>query len=291
MSIFSRLRSYEKVFLIFAPLFTFLVLWTGFPLSYMLFRLILDKIVQYLLLLYALAVVVVAIKAVHQKLSGAKFPGKKQFWASAAFPYLTFAYFLRSLSRTIVILFTLYFFLHFKHLILWWHPANYDLFFWNADRLIHGGIQPNIWLLDKISPHPEVGVGLDWLYSTFFRYPVLAEVPETYSREFLEAKIWTAKGYQERLWIDRRLFLKREQVPGIFYGIAAFPSLHVGISVLFALYFFQASALAGIFASLYALAMAIGSVFLQWHYAVDGYGGALLALTLYLLTVRGKPSK
>jgi hypothetical protein len=33
----------------------------------------------------------------------------------------------------------------------------------------------------------------------------------------------------------------------------------------------------------YALAIAIGSVFLQWHYAVDGYAGMLLAgVTLVL---------
>jgi len=348
-----RPKSYELVFVIFAPILGFLVSHTGFPFSRLLIRLIIDKAGFYLLLVYGLALVVVLSRALIMKLRKESFSTSKDFWRAASRPYCTRGFFYRTISRTFILLFTLFFFLHLKHLILWWHKANYDLFFWDLDRKIHFGIQPNVWLLDKLSDKPELEVALDWLYATFFQYNMLASVfflleikgedlsnrfccafsliwflgglsyliapsdgpcyavlssysipteqqthifaypvvkalPENFAREYVDAKIWKAKGYQERLWTDRRKFMRREAIPSIFYGIAAFPSLHVGISVLFALYFFHASVLAGGLALIYAIAMAVGSVLLQWHYALDAYGGTLLALLVYVLTISQK---
>jgi membrane-associated phospholipid phosphatase len=56
------------------------------------------------------------------------------------------------------------------------------------------------------------------------------------------------------------------------------PSLHVAAVVLFARFLARLSLLAGIVGTIYAIAIAVGSVFLQWHYGVDGYAGTLLAL-------------
>jgi membrane-associated phospholipid phosphatase len=64
----------------------------------------------------------------------------------------------------------------------------------------------------------------------------------------------------------------------MFYGIAAMPSLHVAAVVLFARFLARLSILAGIVGALYAVAIAVGLVLLQWHYAVDGYAGILLAV-------------
>lgn len=66
---------------------------------------------------------------------------------------------------------------------------------------------------------------------------------------------------------------------GLISGISAMPSMHVGTSVIFFLCARAASIrwlawLTGIFAA----TILIGSVVLAWHYAVDGYVGALIAL-------------
>lgn len=60
--------------------------------------------------------------------------------------------------------------------------------------------------------------------------------------------------------------------------ISAFPSMHVGSSVLMAIFAFHWHRLAGIAVSVFAAAMMIGSILLAWHYAVDGYAGALIAV-------------
>jgi hypothetical protein len=65
---------------------------------------------------------------------------------------------------------------------------------------------------------------------------------------------------------------------GYFGGISAMPSLHVGISVLFALVAWRRSRGVGAMLWLYACVIQIGSVVLAWHYAVDGYFGAVLAV-------------
>lgn len=60
--------------------------------------------------------------------------------------------------------------------------------------------------------------------------------------------------------------------------ISAFPSMHVASSVLMAIFLSRLSRWLGIFAWLFALGIMIGSVLLAWHYAVDGYAGALIAV-------------
>lgn len=66
-------------------------------------------------------------------------------------------------------------------------------------------------------------------------------------------------------------------------GIAAFPSLHVGASVLLALYVTRCHPRLAIPAWLFAAGILLGSVVLAWHYVVDGYAGALLALLFWKL--------
>lgn len=64
-------------------------------------------------------------------------------------------------------------------------------------------------------------------------------------------------------------------------GISAFPSLHVAMAVLFALYATRRSRLVGILMWTFAGVIMVGSVVLGWHYALDGYAGALLSLTIW----------
>ena len=67
---------------------------------------------------------------------------------------------------------------------------------------------------------------------------------------------------------------------GIVHGISAMPSMHVGTSVLFALAAPRRTVLRKLLA-VFAVVIFLGSIQLGWHYAVDGYVAALLALLFW----------
>jgi hypothetical protein len=64
-------------------------------------------------------------------------------------------------------------------------------------------------------------------------------------------------------------------------GISAIPSVHNAMAVLFALVSFRAHRLLGIAMSLFALLIWVASVYLNWHYAVDGIAGAAGAILVW----------
>ena len=69
---------------------------------------------------------------------------------------------------------------------------------------------------------------------------------------------------------------------GEIAGIAAMPPMHVGTSVLF----FVCARAAGIrwlawATGVFALVIMLGSILLAWHYAIDGYAGALVAIACW----------
>lgn len=61
-------------------------------------------------------------------------------------------------------------------------------------------------------------------------------------------------------------------------GISAFPSLHVATAVLFAIYASRRWGRFGVALWVFAAIIFVGSIALGWHYAVDGYAGALLTV-------------
>ena len=81
--------------------------------------------------------------------------------------------------------------------------------------------------------------------------------------------IW-ALGAQEMLWGDYQV---RDVMVGS--GISAMPSMHVAIATLFALVCWRVRRWLGIVMTIYAVIIMLGSVDLGWHYAVDGYLGAV----------------
>ncbi|MEZ8605138.1 phosphatase PAP2 family protein [Vibrio splendidus] len=64
-------------------------------------------------------------------------------------------------------------------------------------------------------------------------------------------------------------------------GISAMPSMHVTISVLMAMASFRLNKNLGYVLWVFAFCIQIGSVHLGWHYAVDGYVGALSVAILW----------
>lgn len=69
--------------------------------------------------------------------------------------------------------------------------------------------------------------------------------------------------------------------PQSLNGISAFPSMHVASTVLMALYARAYHPRLGLAMSVFAGIILLGSVLLGWHYAVDGYVGALIAVTCW----------
>ena len=69
-------------------------------------------------------------------------------------------------------------------------------------------------------------------------------------------------------------------------GISAFPSMHVATATLFVLAARHMHRAVLALAVAFWLAIMTGSVLLAWHYAVDGYAGALIAVALWRLTGR-----
>lgn len=92
--------------------------------------------------------------------------------------------------------------------------------------------------------------------------------------------VW-ALDVQQRLWDDFQ-----SQKPGLGSGISAMPSMHVATATLMALFGWKYSRIAGIALTLYALIIFVGSVHLAWHYALDGYLGALGAWLIWWLVGR-----
>ncbi|RWA99471.1 phosphatase PAP2 family protein [Mesorhizobium sp.] len=74
------------------------------------------------------------------------------------------------------------------------------------------------------------------------------------------------------LQIADRLFIAYSSgAEDIFAGISAMPSVHLAVATLNALFLRRISATAGAFGWVFVALTAIGSVYLGWHYAVDGY--------------------
>jgi len=337
-------KNSDLFFVGFGILYFWMVYHTGFPFSRLFFIAFMWRGVELVGGVLLLSLPLIVLKALYfASQQGWNQLRSRSFWAEMSEPYLTLEFVSLTARRVLIIFGAIYLFLHLKHLILWWHKANYDLFFWNLDKKIHFGIQPNIWAMEKFGAWDDAAVLLDWLYSKYFayklfvavvflmeprgrkltdqfflaylllwflggllyiitptdgpcysvlsqysippenryhmfQYPVVNDVPRSYIEKYVNAKIWYAKIYQEKLWVDRQAFLNGKALPGVFYGVAAMPSLHNAAVWMIMLFLFRLSPIAGVFGIFYVISTFLGSIFLQWHFAVDGYVGALLGI-------------
>jgi hypothetical protein len=85
---------------------------------------------------------------------------------------------------------------------------------------------------------------------------------------FLGESQWrnSAAAYQSYLWN-----LHQSDLPGIGGGISAFPSVHVALVAMNAFFVIERSRLLGLIAFGYVAVVLASSVYLGWHYAIDGY--------------------
>lgn len=346
-------RKYEVAFGIFALIVTYLVWDTPLPFSRALALHFFERVFGFVGVVYMVAVVVTLIKGCVRWTQTAINPfTNKRDLIEVIQPYWTLNYLLLTFRRGVAILGVVYFFLHLKHVVLFINRENYDLFFWNLDRTLHFGVQPNVWAMETFGNSVDLGITIDWIYSWMyfkyliaaaimflfevrgrdltekfflaytllwafgglgylimpadgpvyailgdrsvakesqrhiFQFPITEDVPLTYKDTYSEAKIWKAKLFQEKLWEHRRRFLERERLPGRFYGIAAMPSLHIAAVTMLMIFFFFISPYLGVVGAIWVGVMFFGSIFLQWHYAVDGYAGMLLAAVVCFFSLR-----
>lgn len=86
----------------------------------------------------------------------------------------------------------------------------------------------------------------------------------------------SAAGFQTYLWE-----LHESGSAGFGSGISAFPSIHVGLITLNALFLNGYSKRLGIVAFAYVAVIQISSVYLGWHYAIDGYVSMVVVVAAY----------
>ena len=133
------------------------------------------------------------------------------------------------------------------------------------------GIGGNLMALALSSAGPVYLERLD--ISTVF-------VPLTSALQEASARVWLpALEVQDLLWDGYT-------GKGPIAGISAMPSMHVGSTTLFACYAFTWRRWAGWLMVGFLGLILMGSVALGWHYAVDGYLGAALALLFWRVAGR-----
>lgn len=67
-------------------------------------------------------------------------------------------------------------------------------------------------------------------------------------------------------------------------GISAFPSIHVSLVSMNVFFAFEINRKIGFIALIYAIFVGISSVYLAWHYAIDGIAGATIVAAIYYTT-------
>lgn len=87
----------------------------------------------------------------------------------------------------------------------------------------------------------------------------------------------TAYSFQKYLWS-----LHESEKAGFGSGISAFPSVHVALITMNAFFAAEFSRRLGLIAFAYTSLIVASSIYLGWHYAIDGYASILAVSALYL---------
>lgn len=98
----------------------------------------------------------------------------------------------------------------------------------------------------------------------------------------------TAHAIQETVWTGYSEYLARPEQYRVFMyeGMSAFPSLHVGLVALYALFLAGSRRWVVWCAWIYVLLILTGSCVTGWHYLVDGIAGIGMATLAWLLARR-----
>jgi len=235
--------------------------------------------------------------------------------------YFKYEKLLNLIKIVILLKITLLIFCNLKQAIPIINPKLFDIELLAIDKVIHFGVNPNIFIV-KLLGNDFIAALFDRLYIFWYiikplilvYFAIIANknsqirfftsyflmwiigglsaliIPSlgpiyTHPEWFASLNIPFARNLQSMLWKHYEIIIN---TPGkykvfIYEGIAAFPSLHVGVVAIFAFYLWEVNKKIGIVIFAYLAIILFGSVLLGWHYAVDGYFAILLAYILFLI--------
>lgn len=211
---------------------------------------------------------------------------------------------------------TLVVFVNLKQYIPALNPTLYDSPLWRLDAWMHFGVDPAVWATEFAARNGLVPF-LDTMYLVFFPVQLLVPLLFLFSTRLRPLRgtffaaycllwmvgsaiyiLWPALGpvyYRPMRFLTMELAPFAEHLQWtliqdyarfragpeyyavkLYYGVAALPSLHVGMFTLFSLATWRWRGVSLVLWVLTAITFA-GSLALGWHYAVDGYAGALMA--------------
>ena len=113
-------------------------------------------------------------------------------------------------------------------------------------------------------------------------YGRLNPSPDLYAGHMELIRSLSASVQLEALVLQDSLWAAYAATPS-FSSISAFPSMHVAIAMLVFLACRHLGGWLKYFSAAYLILIFLGSVFLGWHYAIDGYAGAGIALIAWRL--------
>ena len=87
---------------------------------------------------------------------------------------------------------------------------------------------------------------------------------------------YSAADAQAYLWA-----LHEDGLSGFGSGISAFPSMHVALMAMNMFFAFELGRRVGLVALAYTIFIMLSSVYLGWHYAIDGYAALILSGVVY----------
>jgi PAP2 superfamily len=201
------------------------------------------------------------------------------------------------------------------------HPRLFDQELWNLDARLFFGVSPNVffvtlfshpWVLKAIDwTYANVFLASLWIAAVYF----LSAPSRPLRLAFMDSNValWLIGAWLYMLvpslgpayrfpdvWLPlagslgRTQFLQQTLMtnyqtviqgrPGtisLLYGVAAFPSLHVGFVTLVWLWMRRSWRLASLVFGAFTILMFIGSVVTGWHYLIDSLAGIALAVACY----------
>lgn len=92
---------------------------------------------------------------------------------------------------------------------------------------------------------------------------------------------YSAWAYRDYLWT-----LHESGATGFGSGISAFPSMHVALVAMNALYLWEYDRRLGLAAWAYVAVVLASSVYLGWHYAIDGYAAIALVALIHIAVAK-----
>jgi hypothetical protein len=199
------------------------------------------------------------------------------------------------------------------------HARLFDQELWNLDQAVFFGHSPNILFLDLFSS-PVALHFFDWTYANVFIASIniasiffLSDVDRRIRIGFMNSNtlmwilgawlyvfipslgpayrfpgMWlplsamlTQTQQLQRVLMTNYQHVLHNQAVNIFYGIAAFPSLHVAFEFLVWLWLRRVWRLGAIAFAVFTVIIFLGSVVTGWHYLIDAIAGLVLAAACY----------